>query len=59
MPRGRPATQTTALRTTAVPTTGGVRLTGLRPGILGVWTAGTSSRTRERPPAGAWTGGRN
>ncbi|QJS14323.1 hypothetical protein HKX69_12760 [Streptomyces argyrophyllae] len=59
MPGEAPPTQTTLLRTTAVPTTGGVRLPCIRPGILDAWTAGTSSRTRAWPPGGPWTGGRS
>ncbi|QIS76025.1 hypothetical protein HB370_25165 [Streptomyces sp. DSM 40868] len=59
LPQDRRGTQTTPLRTTAVPTTSEVRLTGIRPGILDVWTAGTSSRRPRTAPAGPWTGGRS
>ncbi|RZB15184.1 hypothetical protein StrepF001_34030 [Streptomyces sp. F001] len=46
-------TQATALRTFAVPTTGGVRLLCVRRGILDAWT---NSATPHTSPAGAWTG---
>ncbi|AYN39715.1 hypothetical protein D9753_13160 [Streptomyces dangxiongensis] len=59
LPRERQVTQATPLRTTAVPTTGGVRLLCVRPGILDAWTAGTSSRPQQPAPAGRWTGGRS